>query len=383
MKAEIIAAIDEESIPQSDWDSLIACGNTNTPFQHRDWLLIWLRTVGAKTEPFFIKLTDEERVVGLVPLVIAQSTLGPLNIRVLQFVGQPQADYGDFLLAENKAACLREMLSCILAHADLWDVATFEHICETSPNFPLFGDVLRQAEVPHQIISQEVLPYVEIGAAFNEYWGGRSRHLRQDVAKKERRLALLGNTTFKKYRGSEGLSFLEPFFLLLKIRDDYKDRLESGQAYERDRNFLAALLREEKLTPFIHFSSLDVDNLPIAFHFGFVDHQTVYYYKSAYSPEYAEYSPSKLLIKQLVLDCERCRYGTLDFLLGNEAYKYQWSTGEKTCYKINVFNDGWKSRLACWWLAGVRPCLKRSSLLVKAVKIGREIRRKVLGRQDG
>ncbi len=376
IKAEITNVIDGNSIPQSAWDSLVACGNTDTPFQNRYWLQSWLRTVGANEKPFFIKLTDGELIVGIVPLVIAASSVGPLKFRMLQFAGQPHADYGDFLLGENKTACLQALLAFILDHAHLWDVAAFEHLCETSPNLVAFREVLQAAAVPHDVAAHGVLPYVEIGSSFDDYWRGRSRKMRQEIASKGRRLEQLGNVTFKRYQSCEAPQYLASFSAMLKAGYSSKDRLDSDETFEQEQRFVAALMEDEKFASHIHFASLNLDGTPVAYHFGFVDNRAYYGYKTCYSPQYARCSPGMLMIKELMLECERSGIGTIDFLLGNESYKYHWADAERKSFNIRVFHNGWKSRLLYLWLAGIRPRLKENGMLVALVKMARRIRSK-------
>ncbi len=374
MKAEIISTIDDNSIPQSIWDKLQAGGSSDTPFQNRYWLLAWLRTVGTNTKPFFIKLTEGEQIVGIIPLVIDSSSVGPLNFRLLRFAGQSNADYGDFLLGEDKEACIKTTLSFILAHAHLWDVAVFEHLCETSPNLAAFRKILEAAVVPHDAAVHGVLPYAGIGSSFDEYWRRKSRNMRNDIASKGRHLEQQGKVTFKRNQGYEALQVFDSFTAMLKAGYAAKSSFESIATFEQEKSFLAALLREAQLAPLIHFSSLNLDDVPIAYHFGFVDSRAYYDYKTCYSSQYARCSPGMLLVKELMLDCEQSSIGTVDFLLGDEPYKYRWANGERKSFNIRVFHKGWKSRLLRLWLAGIRPWLKKSGMLVNLVNKVRRLR---------
>ncbi len=376
MKAEIITAIDDSSIPQSAWDGLLTCGNTNTPFQYRTWLQAWLQTVGADTEPFFIRLEDNGQIVGIVPLVIAASSLGPLRVRMLRFAGQPNADYGDFLLADDKEACLQALLAFILDHAHLWDVAAFEHLCETSPNLDSIRHVLQAAAVPHDVAASNVLPYAEVGPSFDEYWRQRSRHLRQMVANKGRHLAQHGKVTFNRYQSREALQYFDSFAAMLKASYIAKDNLKSEESFAQELNFFTTLMRDEKLAPHIYFSRLNLEDIPVAYHFGFADSRAYYLYKICYSPQYAWYSPGFLMLKELMMYCEQSGIGTVDFLLGDEPYKFRWADAQYKSFNIRVFHSGWKSRLIRLWLVDIRPRLKENGILVALVKMARRLRSK-------
>lgn len=368
IKADIVEGMDERVIPQEIWDRLCDCCNINTPFQNRDWLYVWLKTVGSNTKPFFIRLMQGETIVGFIPLVISLSAIGPIRLRTLKFAGQPEADYSEFMIGEDKRACLTAMFSCIIAYAEQWDVAEFDHLCDSSSNFPCLQEVLEELGLAHQVALYSVLPYAEIGHSFENYWALRSKNTRIDIDRKERRLERVGEVTFKRYHNEQGLLELESFFDMLQTRDGYKDRLGTMQSYEKDRIFITELMRNENLTPYIHFTSLTVNDTPIAYHFGFQDRHTLYYYKPAYSTEYMKYSPSRILLKRLTLDCVESKINIFDFLLGDEPYKYNWSTSERKCYNVRVFHQGLLSRIAFGWLVTVRPRIKKNDMIRGIVK---------------
>ena len=75
------------------------------------------------------------------------------------------------------------------------------------------------------------------------------------------------------------------------------------------------------------------------------DGKRIYWYLHSINPKYGKYSPGNLLIYNLILEACREGYEIVDFLRGDEDYKYKWGTIDKFNVQYIFFNRSIKSRI--------------------------------------
>ena len=89
----------------------------------------------------------------------------------------------------------------------------------------------------------------------------------------------------------------------------------------------------------VHFSTLSVGDVVVAWHLGFEDDSTYYYYMPAGNPEYQKYSPVKIHLYYLI--CRAIKKGLVkyDHLRGDETYKSGWADGSIYVNSLRQFNS--------------------------------------------
>jgi len=75
----------------------------------------------------------------------------------------------------------------------------------------------------------------------------------------------------------------------------------------------------------------------IAVHFGFNWAGTAYYYKPAYDPDYAKYSPGKLLQAYVIKRALDEKYNEFDMLNGLEPYKMNYTSTVHNTFRITAY----------------------------------------------
>ena len=87
------------------------------------------------------------------------------------------------------------------------------------------------------------------------------------------------------------------------------------------------LIEQGLIDGLVHFSSLNIDNQPIAWHLGFSYRKRFYYYMPAGNNIFANYSPVKIHLYYLIKWSIEQEYKLYDHLKGDENYKTGWSNG--------------------------------------------------------
>ena len=351
-----------------EWNDLLVSSGSDTVFLTSEWLSCWWKTLDDNAVPFVIVVREANQILAVAPLLIVEDSVLGIPVRRLQFIGSPNADYADFIVVRDRDLCLTAILRCILDHAKEWDFVELLHVTDESPNWHSLRSALDATGFSHTVSKWSVCPYVPIGDSFAAYYRSLSKKLRYDLGRQERRLQEIGELRFDVLDDQrEAKVALADFAAMLTRREWDVGRVGPSSAYRRLRAQCSALLESEDAFRRIHFSKLSLSGDTIAYHFGFEYGDKLYYYKPTFDLEYAQYSPGKVLIKQLIEYAFNRGLKEFDFLLGDEHYKMRWATRTRTSYNVRLFSNSNKSRALRIWLNHIKPSLKRIPGITDAV----------------
>jgi CelD/BcsL family acetyltransferase involved in cellulose biosynthesis len=190
---------------RADWSRLAEAADN--PFVTPEWAEAWLRHVPeAISTSFWACRRPDGSVAAVLPLVV----VGGRYVRKLRFVG-----YG----AANE-------LGPVCAPADLEDVAAalLRVLAGTRPEWDLFvGESLPgdgwAGRLEARLVSSEPSPVVQLPAGgWEEYLASRSANFRQELRRKERRLAEQGIRFRTVQREAELEPALDTLFRLHRLR---------------------------------------------------------------------------------------------------------------------------------------------------------------------
>lgn len=152
--------------------------------------------------------------------------------------------------------------------------------------------------------------------------------LRGDIRRQMRRLNEQGDLHFHVYQTTD-----EVWATFDEFMQEHRHRWPNAyKAPGFHRNLIERGLSEG----FVHFSSLDVANKPVAWHLGFIYKERFYYYMPTGKQEFAQYSPAKVHLYHLVCWAIENGFSVFDHLKGDENYKAGWSNAQQYVYSISV-----------------------------------------------
>ena len=147
-----------------------------------------------------------------------------------------------------------------------------------------------------------------------------STKLRGDIRRQIRRLGEMGTLRYIEYASVKDI----PNGLFEEFMEAHRQRWPN--AYKAP-HFHERLVAACSLDGPIHFSTLMLDDTPIAWHLGFEYQGVYYYYMPAGNPDYQKQSPVKIHLYYLIARAINKGYVLYDHLRGDETYKSGWSDG--------------------------------------------------------
>lgn len=169
----------------------------------------------------------------------------------------------------------------------------------------------------------DLAPYPDLAA----YLAARSPKMRETLRRRMRRFAAAGTPGFHVFGPGETEAVLA---WLPRLEEERKRRWQGGGL---PPGYLAALVREGLPAGVVHASVLRLDGQDVAWDLGLALGGVYYGYIKGFDPAFQALSPGSLhlcrLVERLIADGGR----RLDFMLGAEAYKADWSDGEETAIR--------------------------------------------------
>lgn len=161
--------------------------------------------------------------------------------------------------------------------------------------------------------------------------------LRGDIRRQIRRLEELGTVRLCEYHSmSEAMATFDKFLAEHSARWPH--------AYKAP-HFHENLLKFGLPSGIVHFSSLNVDNTPVAWHLGFDYRGRYYYYMPAGNREYSKFSPVKVHLFYLMSRAIENGNTVFDHLRGDENYKSGWADDAQYVHTFRMDSSAISSRL--------------------------------------
>ena len=202
-------------------------------------------------------------------------------------------------------------------------------------------------------------PYLQLTGTWDQYFTGLTAKFRQNVRNRLSRLTRIGEPVVETLDDPEAI---------LAARDD-AFRLEAsgwkqaaGTSVAADpavHRFYSLLAERASASGWLRLLFLSVNGRRIGVAYGSRYANRLFLFKTGYDPDYAQYSPFKLLSYFAVRDAFREGLDEVDFLGDADPWKLEWTATTRPHDWLFVFADSHRGRLLRRAKFQVLPALKR------------------------
>jgi CelD/BcsL family acetyltransferase involved in cellulose biosynthesis len=324
---EIVRDADALASWERPWWELAAAAPGATPFQTPGWLLPWWRRLGSGALAALL-VRDEDRLRALA--VFTSRTED--GTRRLRWAGAGISDYLTALVdprATHPAwALLLRGLSSLLAEAD---AATLDNVPEGDP---LFAALER---LPPWWSWRRSADAVCLAAPLPP--DARPR-ICLKAAAATRRLAREAPVTFTDLRGTDDdpdrrRALMEALFELHGQR--WRARggegvMASEEIRQHHREASEALHRRGLL----RLHALEHAGATVGVCYAFLFRARLWMYLCGYTPSLERFSPGSILVDRARASARAEGAMVMDFLRGEEAYKYRWGALPRATFRVDI-----------------------------------------------
>jgi CelD/BcsL family acetyltransferase involved in cellulose biosynthesis len=365
-----------DDIPRATWDACAARSPLATPFARWSFHRAWWDAYGANahddtlvvTEGRAVDRLDPDSLVAIVPLMHrhaveptdaathtslrrpdqgSPSTIAPAA-KVLYFGASYHADYATILAAPDDLAAVAQAVAVWLAtppdptadHPEPWDALDLRRLRAADPALDALASALSAAApvagwevgVDHE----DVCPVATLpdGTDFDGFLATLGKKERHEIRRKIRRAEAAGALSLDPSR--DPLADLDAFIDLHQRRWGADGLFPPTEGGAMSRRFFARLFELAGADGGLDLRFLTLDGRRIAAGVGFETADTVFYYNAGVDPDARELSPGVLMVALYVRDTIERGKHRLDFLRGDEPYKYEWGAVDEPIRRILV-----------------------------------------------
>jgi CelD/BcsL family acetyltransferase involved in cellulose biosynthesis len=353
-----------DDIPPATWDALAAANPWATPFSSWGFQRAWWDAFGANAhEENLVVLDGSERIIGIVPLMHrhevepsdAQThtrmrgdpglelTPVPPTATAVFFGASYHADYATILCARADLAAVAGAVAAYVAGPDCseWDAIDLRRLRCGDPAAEALAAAFGPLEMARgwrlNVEREDVCPVVTLPADpdIEAYLGTLGKKERHEIRRKVRRAQASGEIRLDD--STDPLVDLEAFIDLHQKRWGADGLFPPTPGGDQSRVFIRRLFEllggpdgPVRLT----FLSVGGRRIASGIHFETAD--SFLYYNAGVDPDARELSPGVLMVYAYVARALATGKRRMDFLRGDESYKYEWGAEDEPIQRLLV-----------------------------------------------
>lgn len=307
---------------EPDWSRLLEGMCQPYPFASPAWIQTWWNEFKPEGSLCPLSLRQDGRLLGVAPLMRRGDGLS--------LAGDPNiCDYMDLVThCDNRAAVLKGLLTH-LARAESWRVLEFWGLAQSSPTLALLPEVA--AELGYRVTTklEATCPGVDLPSTWDDYLANLSKKDRHELRRKLRRVTEAGETRFYCLTDTADVARGMDDFLSMH-RGSRQDKAEFMTATMESFFRRSTLILADKGLIRLYF--LEVGGKRVASVICFAINNDLWLYNSGYDPQYSHLSVGLVSKALCVQDAITQGMRRVDFLRGNERYKYELGAVDRPVY---------------------------------------------------
>jgi CelD/BcsL family acetyltransferase involved in cellulose biosynthesis len=357
------------SIGGETWDALANRTPWATPFSRHCVQKAWWEAYGASAHDQTLVVVDAalpDDIVGIAPLMhrhelepgdlAARTTIRhqsgatlrpvPGSATAVFFGASYHADYATVLAAPDDLRSVCEAVVAALAVQDpgRWDVVDLRRLRHGDPAADALTAALeRAAPTAGWVVTREqedVCPVVTLasGLDFDGYLATLGKKERHEIRRKVRRAEAAGEVKLES--STSPIDDLDAFVDLHQKRWGAEGLFPPTEGGAASRRFVGKLFEYCASESLVDLSFLTVGGRRVAAGVTFDDGDVTYYYNAGIEPDARELSPGVVMVACYLKRAIELGRRRVDFLRGDEPYKYEWGAVDAPIDRVLVQRSG-------------------------------------------
>ncbi|MHB8070766.1 MAG: GNAT family N-acetyltransferase [Candidatus Cryosericum sp.] len=310
------------------WNQLVVKSAISTCHSTYEWLFTWWRHFGVSRHLLVLVAYEHGAPVGLAPLYAGNGTTEPRN---LHFLGQGLSDYADFIVPRDRPDVTEALVSALLELHQSWDELDLEEMSAESPSRKCLDAAVDSGTVAAAWETTVRCPYLPIETNWEAFYATMGKGFQHEVRNKLNRW---NNRSTGRVEGMElryvGRTEVDNIFVdevvALSEKRRLVDRHRSPFLNHPDVEFLREVLPLMGRRNQLRVAELRSGKALLAFMLAYYWQGVVYTWNTQYDPAYGEYSLGRIVLVRFAEQSFREGCHELDFMRGEEAYKFQWTS---------------------------------------------------------
>ena len=332
MTLELIQSKSELSSLESEWNPLLSQSANHLPFLRYEYLSSWWDSGGGGewSDGSLAVITwrgSDSTLQGIAPLF-------QVNNRLL-FLGSFEiSDYLDFISPpELLSKFIYNLFDFLKTKYTNWEILDLYNLPDKSPSIPL---LINAADKADWQITQEILqpaPSVLLPNSWEEYLNSLDDRYRQEIERKIRKADnyFLPVDWYITDKNQDLEQELDDFLVLMS-----NNHAKAAFLTDKMKSHLKKSAREAHDAGWLQLAFLTVGDLKAAGYLNFDFNGRIWVYNSGINSIFENISPGWVLLSKLIHWSIQAGKTELDFMRGDEPYKYHFGGKDKHVLRIQI-----------------------------------------------
>ena len=364
-----------DRVEPAAWDALADANPWATPFSRWAFHRAWWDGYGATAHEETVVLVpvdapDDAPPVAIAPLMHRhevepsdvelhtairhaggeQLTPVPPDAKAVFFGASYHADYATLLAAPADLPAVAEALAgyCATvgdpAHPRQWDAVDLRRLRCGDPAADALAAAFGAREMEQgwtlNVEREDVCPVAElpVGGTMDDYFATLGKKERHEIRRKVRRAE--GDGEVRLDDSTDPLGDLPAFIDLHQKRWGAEGLFPDTEGGRHSRVFFARLFELFGSDGPLKLAFLTIDGRRIAAGVSFETADALLYYNAGVDPEWRDLSPGVVMVERYLRRAMERGIARMDFLRGNEPYKYEWGAVDRPIQRLLVRRTG-------------------------------------------
>ena len=298
-------------------------------FSTWEWLSTWWNHFGENKQLLVLIAEENDRIVGIAPLMYSVQTMFGLRQGMIQFIGSPLSDYNDFILTDKNQDWKKLFFDHLNNLSENWSILELTDIPESGNSISFLRKISSSVRPLYEC------PYSLLPTSYDALLSSLKSKYRRSLERNSRRLKRDGlKVHFVDYsetpKIAEGMNMLFDLHQKRWKQKGFPSALDDPDV----RSFHLDIARLFSKEGWLGLYSLEISGKPAAMLYGFKYRHKFYAYIQGIDPAFLKYSVGNLLISHVMNKCIQDQTEQFDFLRGAEDYKKRWNTMTRWNFEV-------------------------------------------------
>ena len=324
---------------KDDWNRLLQKSASHVPFLTFEYQQAWWQTRGGGEWPQSSQLAvvaafRDDVLVGIAPLFHTENILGK---PALMFIGAIEvSDFLDFIAQpEDLPEFINGLLDFLLNEAQIphWELLDLYNILAGSPSLAILRQQAEERGWTHQQIHLQPSPVISLPKDYDVYLASIDKKQRHEIRRKMRNVEnSLVESDLYFTENPETLREDVDSFIKMMAQDPNKRAFLTEPMRQHIHNIAQSAFD----LGWLQLAFLTMDGNKAAAYLSFHFDNRLWLYNSAWEWEYRDYSPGWVLLAHLIKWAVDNNLAELDFMRGDEPYKYKFGGVDRHIYRVTL-----------------------------------------------
>lgn len=353
-----------------DWRNLCIQSADDQPFYHPEWIAAHIRAFAPKAKVLLLTAISEGRLCLALPLLEERALFCGLPVRRLRAPVNSHSCRFDAVRCRGPVGDLAiHLLWEYLQKLSTWDLIELEGI-------PI-GGTLSALSLAAEAkgfqtaqVSMSPNPYVVIPGESSLGELPVNKKLRSQLRGIRRDLVKQGQLKLRRFCDANPAA-LHRFYELESAGWKGAERTAIAST-PQNLQFYDEISKAAQRFGYLCMYALELNDRPIASHFGFSYRGRYFSPKVAYDENFRQYAPGHLIVEEILRECASRGIREYDITGQNDDWKTKWTSQTRPQCIQFIFRKGISGRLAHALRFRLRPQLKKMLLVSKSfLRVGK------------